>query len=157
MKFRSFVDDDLVVPSPSVVKIRDDSSSESPRKPKLSSGPVFESTISELNPKDVTVTPIMKKTKDYILTPLSESLNDTVGADIQPPEDESFELPRCKVILRRPEYYTRPTLRELDENVTDESCIIHNFVVGREGYGEITFLGNTNVYGLNLDEMGMFM
>ena len=155
MKFRSFVDDDLVVPSPSVVKTRNDSSTESPRKPKLSSGPVFESTISELNSKDVTVTPIIKKTKDYILTPLSESLNDTVGADIQPPEDESFELPKCKIILRRPEYYTRPTIQELDEIVNGNTCMTRDFIVGREGYGEITFLGITNVYGLNLDDIGM--
>ena len=121
----------------------------------MSSGPVFESTISELNPKDVTVTPIMKKTKDYILSPLSESLNDTVGADIQPPEDESFEVPTCKIILRRPEYYTKPNIHQLDEIVKDNTCITRDFIVGREGYGEITFLGVTDVYGLNLDEIGL--
>ena len=29
-----------------------------------------------------------------------------------------------------------------------------DFVVGREGYGQVKFYGRTNVAGLNLDEIG---
>ena len=29
-----------------------------------------------------------------------------------------------------------------------------DFIVGREGYGQVKFYGRTNVAGLNLDEIG---
>ena len=136
--------------------VLDTSSIESSVTPTLPSGPVFESTMAELNPKDV-VTPITKKTKDYILTPVSQSISDSLNAtndeDIPPP-DQEFDLPKCKVVLRRPEYFTRPSFSELDAKVNGESCIVKDFTVGREGYGEVVFLGNTNVYGLDLDKIG---
>ena len=31
---------------------------------------------------------------------------------------------------------------------------MNNFIVGREGYGEVKFIGETDVFGLNLDEIG---
>ena len=39
----------------------------------------------------------------------------------------------------------------LDEN---GDCIVTDFVVGRYGYGNVFFPGETNVAGLNLDEIG---
>lgn len=33
-------------------------------------------------------------------------------------------------------------------------CVVENFVVGRDGYGNVVFPGFTNVAGLNLDEIG---
>ena len=39
--------------------------------------------------------------------------------------------------------------------VKNEQCLVRDFVVGREGYGEVKFLGITDVYGLNLDEIGI--
>ena len=62
----------------------------------------------------------------------------------------------CLVLLFfRPEYYTRPTIATLDRQVNENHCIVRDFTVGREGYGEVKFLGNTDVYGMNLDEIGM--
>lgn len=158
LKFRSFADDEssLVAPSPQVVKTKDDSTVETPARSQVISGPVFESTVSELNP---VVTPIMKKTKDYVLTPLTSQseLNATNDEDLQPPEDQQFELPKCGIILRRPEYFTKPSISELDERIKDRECLVRDFTVGRDGYGQVTFLGLTNVYGLNLDEIGKFL
>lgn len=163
LKFRAFVDDekddsDLVAPSPSVVKLTDVNVEQSPMQEKvISSGPIFESTISELNPRE-TITPILKKTRNYVITPASESIN-ALNQSNEPeiPADDcvDYELPKCKLVLRRPEYYTRPSIGTLDIQVTDEQeCLVRDFTVGREGYGEVTFLGVTNVYGLNLDEIG---
>ena len=36
----------------------------------------------------------------------------------------------------------------------DSEVIVGDFVVGREGYGMVKFLGDCNVTGLNLDEIG---
>ena len=35
------------------------------------------------------------------------------------------------------------------------NCQVENFVVGREGYGNVFFPGMTTVTGLNLDEIGI--
>ena len=37
----------------------------------------------------------------------------------------------------------------------DGKCLVENFVVGREDYGEVKFLGVTDVQDLNLDEIGI--
>ena len=61
------------------------------------------------------------------------------------------------IVLRRPGYYTMPSLEELAE-MTDKDgiCVVDNFVVGREGFGNVLFSGKTDVTGLNLDEIGTF-
>lgn len=62
------------------------------------------------------------------------------------------------VVLRRPDYYTLPSLNELVELMDENGeCWVENFVVGREGYGNVIFPGKTNVSGLNLDEIGEFL
>ena len=80
----------------------------------------------------------MKKTKDYILTPLSESLNDTIGADIPPPENEVFEVPKCKIILNRPEKRNSMTTdfwKEFPEIVSDinQEGIIRVIIISSTG------------------------
>jgi len=37
---------------------------------------------------------------------------------------------------------------------SDGDVFVDDFVVGREGYGQVKFYGRTNVAGLNLDEIG---
>ena len=71
-------------------------------------------------------------------------------------QSESEACPHpAGVILRRPGYYTMPSLDELAD-MTDEdgSCVVDKFVVGREGFGNVLFSGQTDVAGLNLDEIG---
>lgn len=60
------------------------------------------------------------------------------------------------IILTRAGYYTIPSLDELSSCVEpDGSCIVDNFTVGREGYGNVFFPDEMNVTGLNLDEIGI--
>uniref|UniRef100_A0A646QCP4 Nuclear pore complex protein Nup98-Nup96 n=1 Tax=Hemiscolopendra marginata TaxID=943146 RepID=A0A646QCP4_9MYRI len=63
----------------------------------------------------------------------------------------------AEVVLNRPGYYTIPSLDELAQLVDKNgNCIVENFTIGREGFGNIYFFGLTNVFGLNLDEIVHF-
>lgn len=42
----------------------------------------------------------------------------------------------------------------VDEN---GQCMVENFAVGRESYGNVMFEGMMNVAGLNLDALGMLL
>uniref|UniRef100_A0A1L8DWH8 Nuclear pore complex protein Nup98-Nup96 n=1 Tax=Nyssomyia neivai TaxID=330878 RepID=A0A1L8DWH8_9DIPT len=64
-----------------------------------------------------------------------------------------FEPHATGIILRRAGYYTIPSLDDLVKNIKDgKSCIVNNFTIGREGYGNVFFNEEMDVYGLNLDE-----
>ena len=71
-------------------------------------------------------------------------------------EDEAEPAPHpAGIILRRPGYFTMPTLDELAGMVAEDgSCVVQEFVVGREGYGNVFFPGATNVAGMDLDSIG---
>ena len=59
------------------------------------------------------------------------------------------------MVCSSPDYYTVPPLDELDSLVEEGGvCEVEGFTVGRTGYGEVHFPGNTNVYGLNIDQLG---
>ena len=59
------------------------------------------------------------------------------------------------MVLTDPSYYTIPPLTQCDRMVgEDGSCMVTDFTVGRKDFGEICFLGETNVKGLNLDKIG---
>lgn len=62
------------------------------------------------------------------------------------------------IVLRRHGYYTLPSMEELAD-ITDKDgvCVVENFVVGREGFGNVLFLGKTDVTGMNLDEIGTLL
>lgn len=62
----------------------------------------------------------------------------------------------AKVTLTRVGYYTIPSLDELHEYVDGEKCIVPNFTVGREGYGNVYFPESFDIYGLNLDDIVHF-
>ncbi|KAG0722887.1 Nuclear pore complex protein Nup98-Nup96 [Chionoecetes opilio] len=57
--------------------------------------------------------------------------------------------------LQRPGYYTLPPMDMLAQMVAyeeeDKRCPVENFTVGRYGYGNVCFLGVTDVAGLDLD------
>ena len=66
-------------------------------------------------------------------------------------------IPTKYLFVCRDEYYTLPPIDELNDRVSDDGeCNVENFLVGREDYGEVKFLGITNVKDLNLDEIGKF-
>lgn len=60
------------------------------------------------------------------------------------------------VVLTKQDYYTVPSCDELDEIAEDGQCVVEGFTVERRGYGEIHFPGKTDVYGMNLDQLGKF-
>ena len=57
-------------------------------------------------------------------------------------------------ILTRDFYYMKPSRSELKSLFNDQGqCILKQFTVGHENYGSVTFYGQINVAGLNLDEI----
>ena len=58
------------------------------------------------------------------------------------------------VVLTKQDYYTVPPCDELDEMVQDGCCVVEGFTIGRWGFGEIHFPDKTDVYGMNLDQLG---
>ena len=62
---------------------------------------------------------------------------------------------RCCVILTDTSYYTIPSLDVCDRMVDDTSCVVTNFTIGQSEHGEIHFPGETDIYGLDLDKLGV--
>lgn len=59
------------------------------------------------------------------------------------------------IVLRRAGYYIIPSLDDLKSYLAEDgSCVVPNFTVGREGYGNVYFGKEMDVAGLNLDEIG---
>jgi len=176
LRLRTSADDDLVAPSPEVVRNEPapgPSSNDSTLLNDTSKPRPFIDTISELAHEEST--PVTTKTKNYVITPLpiaeaEDSIavepepeveaiaEETVDAAAEEIEVEEEVEPKCKIVLKRSEYYTRPALSELDERVNEDQCqcLVQGFTVGREGYGEVKFLGVTDIYGMNLDEIVTF-
>jgi nuclear pore complex protein Nup98-Nup96 len=62
-------------------------------------------------------------------------------------------------VLRSSEYFTSPSIDELVEReVADPGYCsrVPNFIIGRAGYGQVRFLGNTDVRGIDLNEIVRF-
>ncbi|XP_001658483.2 nuclear pore complex protein Nup98-Nup96 [Aedes aegypti] len=61
------------------------------------------------------------------------------------------------IVLRRPGYYTIPTLDEILQLMdADGRCVVPNFTIGRKGYGNVYFNEPIDVANLNLDEIVHF-
>jgi nuclear pore complex protein Nup98-Nup96 len=61
--------------------------------------------------------------------------------------------------LSKADYFTEPSLEELAAKERAEPgycCQVRDFVVGRQGYGSIKFLGETDVRGLDLESVVEF-
>lgn len=160
LKLRSFndADDDLIAPSPEVIKTKNinETGGSQMSTDGTKHATMFDNTITELNAAEKT--PILKKqAKNYVLTPLSDSVEEAVEDRNDKTEvDEEYKVPKSGIILRRAEYYTKPSIDSLDDQVRDDQCLVRDFTVGREGYGEVKFLGVTNVYNLDLDKIVFF-
>uniref|UniRef100_A0A7G3ALA0 Nuclear pore complex protein Nup98-Nup96 n=1 Tax=Lutzomyia longipalpis TaxID=7200 RepID=A0A7G3ALA0_LUTLO len=73
------------------------------------------------------------------------------------PATASSEPHPTGIILRRAGYYTIPSLDELVNYVKDDkTCIVSNFTIGRDGYGNVFYNEEMDVYGLNIDENVFF-
>lgn len=84
-------------------------------------------------------------------TDSSQELDDTSFWTLQSPD---WKTNAAKVTLKRAGYYTIPQLDKLEDYVCGETCVVPNFTVGRENYGNVYFSGSFDIYGLNLDEIG---
>ncbi|KAF7399620.1 hypothetical protein HZH68_008212 [Vespula germanica] len=132
---------------------------------------IINNTITELNPHNSINNQTDPDLSNLTETPLSASLGDRSSIDlITQNTDTSQELDTnsmstsqnnwstnlAKVTLQRVGYYTIPTLDKLDDYVCGETCVVPNFTVGREGYGNVFFPESFDIYGLNLDEIVYF-
>ncbi|KAJ1527107.1 hypothetical protein ONE63_008642 [Megalurothrips usitatus] len=87
----------------------------------------------------------------------SSSSDDSHELDDSSPQLLDAESHPTGIICRRVGYYTIPSLDELTSYMSsDGSCIVDNFTVGREGYGNVFFEDKFDVADLNLDEIVHF-
>ncbi|TDG47551.1 hypothetical protein AWZ03_005990 [Drosophila navojoa] len=83
------------------------------------------------------------------------SVEPTVEAEIN--ADADYEPHPTGIVLRRVGYYTIPSLEDLKSYLAEDgSCVVPNFTIGREGYGNVYFGKELDVAGLNLDEIVHF-
>ncbi|CAF0933551.1 unnamed protein product [Adineta ricciae] len=77
----------------------------------------------------------------------------SVSSNLEPQPNidlSSFRLP----ILTRLNYYMKPDRTELETLFNNKGqCLVKQFTVGNDKYGSVTFYGQINVAGLNLDEI----
>ncbi|XP_045481341.1 nuclear pore complex protein Nup98-Nup96 isoform X2 [Harmonia axyridis] len=78
--------------------------------------------------------------------------------DNAPSQDQATrKVGPCGIILTRSEYYTLPSIEDLDNMVSEDGkCMIRGFTIGRRGYGNVYFPDEINVMNMNLDEIVHF-
>ncbi|KAG6962874.1 hypothetical protein JG687_00006883 [Phytophthora cactorum] len=99
---------------------------------------------------NVTVESVRDTPKKLSSVPVAKASTD--------PDDEGNSdspSPVCPVLLNQ-EYFTKPSLSELQQLAEEELSRVENFVIGRWGCGKITFIGAVDIRGLVLDELVNF-
>lgn len=143
--------------------------------PNVSSEEMVNNTVTELRPYANTepsneICSEMNNSADTSLR--NSSLVDKSGTDIashnsdssQELDESSFSTLQssnwkanaANVTLKRAGYYTIPPLDKLDDYLCGETCVVQDFTVGRENYGNVYFPESFDIYGLNLDEIVHF-
>ncbi|CAK9815503.1 Nuclear pore complex protein Nup98-Nup96 [Anthophora plagiata] len=168
------------LPRNSAIKNSEEESFEDERSPFTgpnisSSGEVINNTVSELRPY-VNANPsnhicsemnnstdtslknssLTDKTCADIVTQNSDSSQELEENSLSTLQNSNWQANAAKVTLKRAGYYTIPRLDKLDDYVWGETCVVPNFTVGREGYGNVYFPESFDIYGLNLDEIVHF-
>lgn len=126
-------------------------STEKPMLPRLS---IDLSSMAEPSSKSFDVESSLEATRGGSQISSSDSLFSTsVGS---PPEKDIPPHP-TGIVLTRQGYYIIPTLDDIT-NLMDEQgrCIVPNFTIGRNGYGNVYFNESFDVHGLNFDEIVHF-
>ena len=78
--------------------------------------------------------------------------SDTTLAEVSVLQTPSASIYPAGIVLSKAGYYTIPPLEEIQ--VDDEGrCIVHDFIVGRQGFGRVLFPGTTNIAGVNFDSV----
>ncbi|XP_017760409.1 PREDICTED: nuclear pore complex protein Nup98-Nup96 isoform X3 [Eufriesea mexicana] len=99
---------------------------------------------------------LVDKSCTDIVTQNSDSSQELDESSFSTLQTSNWKANTANVILKRAGYYTIPPLDKLDEYICGETCIVPNFTVGREGYGNVYFPESFDIYGLNLDEIVHF-
>uniref|UniRef100_T1IPI4 Nuclear pore complex protein Nup98-Nup96 n=1 Tax=Strigamia maritima TaxID=126957 RepID=T1IPI4_STRMM len=85
------------------------------------------------------------------------SVDESADNDSEPEIVEIEKAHPAGIVLTRSDYYTIPSMNELENMVTSSGdCFVENFTIGRAGYGNVYFFGKTNVAGMNFDEIVHF-
>ena len=75
-----------------------------------------------------------------------------------PPRNDTPEfiygLHPAEINFQRPDYWIRPSMKELARDCTDKTCIVEDLTIGRKGCGQITFFGALDIFGLDIDNLG---
>ncbi|XP_014603478.1 PREDICTED: nuclear pore complex protein Nup98-Nup96 [Polistes canadensis] len=92
---------------------------------------------------------------------LTSQITDTsqeLDANLLSSSQNNWSNNLAQVTLQRVGYYTIPSLDKLDDyvDVCAKTCIVPNFTVVRDGYGNVYFPDSFDIYGLNLDEIVHF-
>lgn len=131
--------------------------SDSPRNQPSFTTPAaqVEKPVSNLQSLDDTVSSLEVRGRKLRYLSSSDCLDDSSQAD--PAPDPAKPPHPAGIVLTRPGYFTVPSMDELASMVgPDGHCIVENFCVAREGYGNVYFPGRTDVAGLNLDDIVHF-
>ncbi|KAG2388369.1 hypothetical protein C9374_000533 [Naegleria lovaniensis] len=77
-----------------------------------------------------------------------------ISIDIEPVQTNEIEKPHYLPTLTKEGFYTVPSMEDMKKMTLTELQGIRDFVVGRKGYGELKFLGFTDVTkNLDLDKI----
>ncbi|KAG7391649.1 hypothetical protein PHYPSEUDO_004151 [Phytophthora pseudosyringae] len=111
----------------------------------------------EPSPMPVTATDSPKPVEEGagVLAAAAEPDDASKSAEESEQDNSDSPSPACPVLLNK-EYFTEPSLSELQQLTDDELRNMENFVIGRRGCGKIAFIGATDVRGLQLDQLVTF-
>jgi len=121
-------------------------------------GSLIDNTIAELKTqKDPNCSSLNMDDKENLSNNSSTTSDDSLEADEPAAVLEGQDSHPTGIVLHRVGYYTIPSLDELVCHMRDDgSCVVDNFTVGREGYGNVFFPDSFDVADLNLDEIVHF-
>jgi nuclear pore complex protein Nup98-Nup96 len=71
-------------------------------------------------------------------------------------EHDSSEVNNLCPVLTKNDYYMVPSMKDLSKLSNDELSRVKKFTVGCKGLGSVEWLGETDVRGLNIDELVRF-
>jgi nuclear pore complex protein Nup98-Nup96 len=106
----------------------------------------------------LTVSPSSSSTVNESVLSDKSYLNESVNPNASILDDNEPCVPHSTgIVLRRPGYYTIPSLDEIAAAVNEEGrYVLADFTIARKGYGNVYFAGPIDVTDLNLDEIVHF-